>query len=76
MVSGKADNTVHLMCIHVLDICVYICVFKNLLLGGIGHEDLVKLELLQPSAGLHVDAVLIRGLHHLIVTLQQPGFTN
>lgn len=48
----------------------HIGVLKDFFLGGFRHKDLVKLELLEASLSLDVDAVFIRGLAHRVVTLQ------
>lgn len=55
------------MCI----ISIYICVFKNLLLSGIFHENGIKLELFCASARLHVNCIFIWWLYNRVVTLWQ-----
>lgn len=60
------------MCI----VSIYICVFKNLLLSGIFHENGIKLELFCASARLHVNCIFIWWLYNRVVTLRHRKKTT
>jgi hypothetical protein len=48
----------------------YIGIFENFLLSSLWHENLVKLEALQATAGIHLYGVLIRRLAYIRIILK------